>query len=801
MAENLYANHTPMMQQYLKIKSAYPDMLLFYRMGDFYEMFFDDAIRGAKLLSITLTYRGEFNGQRIPMAGVPYHAVENYLAKLVRQGEAIAICEQMSEPGAAKGPVERAVTRVITPGTVTDEALLETHTDNLLVGIAQRKERFGLAILDLTSGRFTLLEVADNTALRSELARLQPAEILISEHFPCTLLPPTHVKKRPVWEFELSTATRLLCKQFGTQDLHSFACEKLDLALSAAGCVMHYLHYTQGPLLAHIRTIKVEQPDDSIILDAGTRRNLELTRNLAGNTENTLASIINKTSTAMGSRLLCRWLHRPLRDRLILQQRQQAVNTLLKHYEALQIILRAIADIERIAARIALGSARPRDLVALRHALQQLPALQTVLKPLLNAELLSRLAHDLQPRNTMSELLQRAIIEHPPLLIREGGVIANGYDQELDALRHLQENASAFLLTLEREEKQRTGIATLKVGFNQVHGYYIEISRGQANHAPSHYVRRQTLKNAERFITPELKRFEEKMLSSQERSLAREKFLYAQLLEILLQQLSIIQRTANAIAELDVLNNLAERAETLQLYAPVLVDKMTIDIKGGRHLVVEQLQNEPFIPNDLLLDEQRKMLLITGPNMGGKSTYMRQAALIIILAHIGSYVPAQQATIGSIDRIFTRIGAADDLAGGRSTFMMEMTETATILHYATEKSLVLIDEIGRGTSTFDGLAIAWATAVYLVNNTRSHTLFATHYFEMTQLEKGHAGVHNMHFSAAEDAQGKIIFLHKIQTGPANKSYGIHVAELAGLPLSVLAAARKKLAELEADALP
>ncbi len=808
------ATHTPMMQQYLSIKAEHPDMLLFYRMGDFYEMFFDDARRGAELLGITLTYRGESAGKKIPMAGVPYHAVENYLAKLIKQGESVAICEQIGDPNLSKGPVERKVMRIITPGTVTDEALLEEHSDNLLVAIGAQKNVYGLAILDLGSGAFSVLEVLDNAALQAELARLKPAEILAPENLLLPLFGKTAIKKRPLWEFELSSAERLLCKQFGTQDLSSFECAHLKVALCAAGCVLQYLQHTQRAALPHIRSIKVEQPDDSICLDASTRRNLELIHNLSGGKDNTLASVIDKCKTAMGSRLLRRWIQRPLRDKTILQARQKSIAELLSHYETVQSILKPIADVERVLARVALRSARPRDLVALRHALQQLPALQNELDSRgvypraggdgndgtghvipANAGI-QALLKNLTAQPELTNLLQRAILEQPAVLIRDGGVIATGYDSELDELRNLQNDADTFLIKFEQEEKQRTGIANLKVGFNQVHGYYIELSRGQANNAPANYLRRQTLKNAERYITPELKRFEEKILSAQDRALAREKFLYEQLLDILLEHLNALQTIAASLAELDVLTNLSERAESLQLVVPQLVDTAMIDIKQGRHLVVEQMQREPFIPNDLNLSDQTRMLLITGPNMGGKSTYMRQTALIVLLAYIGSFVPAQRAVIGPIDRIFTRIGASDDIASGRSTFMVEMTETATILHYATEKSLVLIDEIGRGTSTFDGLAIAWATAQQLAKKIHSFTLFATHYFEMTQLADSIPVVNNVHFSATENAQGKIIFLHKVEPGPASKSYGIHVAELAGLPQEVLQAARLKLSELE-----
>lgn len=781
-----------MMQQYLRIKADYPDMLVFYRMGDFYEMFFDDAQRGAALLDITLTHRGESGGHRIPMAGVPYHAAEGYLAKLIKMGESVAICEQIGDPATSKGPVERQVVRILTPGTVTDEALLDEHQDNLLVAIHQEKQTFGLAILDLSSGRFSIVEVASLDNLTSELERLRPAEILLHEKLELSFAKAS-VKSRAAWEFELSTAKRLLCQQFGVKDLQGFGCEQLTIALSAAGCLLQYVKHTQRAALPHIQAICAEQQTDSIILDAATRRNLEITQNLAGGNDNTLASVFDHTKTAMGSRLLRRWLHRPLRDQKQLQVRQQAIQLLLKHFEDLQTLLHGTPDVERILARVALRTARPRDLTALRSSLARLPELSQQLTH--NTPLLQKLAQQLQPQDQLLDLLQRAVVENPPVVIRDGGVIAPGYDAELDELQGLNDVAAEFLIKLEQQEQQRTKINTLKVGFNKIHGYYIEISRGQAVNAPADYLRRQTLKNAERYITPELKAFEEKMLSSKERALAREKLLYEQLLDILNEHLAPLQIMAAALAKLDVLTNLAERAVSLRLTCPQLVDQAGIEIHAGRHSVVEIAQAAAFVPNDLHLTATQKMLMITGPNMGGKSTYMRQTALIVLLAYIGSFVPAQSAIIGPIDRIFTRIGAADDLASGRSTFMVEMTETANIIHNATEHSLVLIDEIGRGTSTFDGLSLAWAVAEYLARETKSFTLFATHYFELTKLAEQLPLCRNIHFTATEK-NDSIIFLHQAKAGAASQSYGLQVAQLAGIPKNIIQQARHKLQQLE-----
>tara|TARA_R110000868_G_scaffold411409_2_gene703782 strand:+ start:13777 stop:16305 length:2529 start_codon:yes stop_codon:yes gene_type:complete len=785
--------HTPMMQQFLRIKAEHPDMLLFYRMGDFYEMFFDDAQRGAELLGITLTHRGESGGGKIPMAGVPYHAAEGYLAKLVKLGESVAICEQVGEV-TGKGPVDREVVRIITPGTVTDEALLDDSQDNLLCAIHKHNNTYGIAYLDLTSGRFTVQEVTGDDALQSELARIKPAELLIADDLNQHLLPPSSIKPRAPWEFELTAARRVLCKQFHVQDLKGFGCDELEAAIAAAGCLMQYVQHTQRAAVPHIVSITQEKQTDSIVLDSATRRNLEITQNLSGGNDNTLASVMDKTQTAMGSRLLRRWLNRPLRDKTVLQRRQQAITELLDHHEAVQTLLKGTADAERILARVALRSARPRDLVALRATLNKLPELEKQLSTF-QAPHLQKIAKQLLPQPKLQDILQRAIIDNPPVIIRDGGVIADGYDKELDELRGLSDTASEFLVKLEEQEKARTGINTLKVGYNRVHGYFIEISRAQSAQAPDNYLRRQTLKNAERYITPELKVFEDKILSSQERALAREKFLYEQLLDILNEHLLPLQSMASSLAALDVLTNLAERAQQLRYCCPDLNNEAGIHITAGRHPVVEQIQSEPFVPNDVTLTQQQRMLMITGPNMGGKSTYMRQTALIVLLAQIGSFVPAQSATIGPVDQIFTRVGANDDLAGGRSTFMVEMTETANILHNATENSLVLIDEIGRGTSTFDGMSLAWAVATELAEQRQCFTLFSTHYFELTQLPDHISTIQNVHVEAIEQGD-HIAFLHKVKPGPASKSYGLQVASLAGIPKSVIQHAKEKLHQLE-----
>ncbi len=793
-----HKQHTPMMQQYLRIKADYPSTLLFYRMGDFYELFFDDAKEVARLLDITLTARGQSAGKPIPMAGVPFHAAESYIAKLLRQGLSIAICEQVGDPKTSVGPVERQVARILTPGTVSDAAFLEDNRDNLLVAVHCQQNRFGLATLDMSSGRFQLVEVQGVEALQSELERLKPTELLVSEDFSLPM-PANGVRRRAPWEFELESALRMLTQQMQTHDLAGFGCLDMPIALAAAGCLLHYAKETQRTHLPHIRAIHVERREDSVILDAATRKNLELTLNMVGTQENTLASVLDRTATAMGSRLLKRWINRPLRQHVVLRERQEAVKNLLvdRHYLSLHEVLNQVEDLERILSRVALKSARPRDLIGLRNTLNSLPTIQQHLTHFV-AALLQKLAQKISEFPDLLATLQKAIVENPPVTMREGGVIAEGYDAELDELLALSENAGQFLIELEEREKNRTGLSTLKVGYNRVHGFYIEISRMQAEQAPADYIRRQTLKNAERFITPELKVFEDKALSSREKALAREKVLYDELLEKINVELNPLQVSAEALAELDVLTNFAERADTLELACPEFAAETDIHIQAGRHPVVESVLTHPFVPNDVHLTGKERMLIITGPNMGGKSTYMRQIALIVLMAHIGSFVPAKEATIGAVDRIFTRIGAADDLASGRSTFMVEMTETANILHNATQHSLVLMDEIGRGTSTFDGLSLAFACAEFLARELKALTLFATHYFELTSLSEEIDTVKNVHFDATEH-NDKIIFLHTVNDGPANQSYGIQVAQLAGVPRQVIQLAKQKLRALEKDA--
>jgi DNA mismatch repair protein MutS len=798
---------TPMMQQYLRIKAQHPDVLLFYRMGDFYEMFYDDARRAAQLLDIALTQRGASAGAPIPMAGVPAVTLDAYLAKLVRKGESVAICEQRGEPGKIKGPMEREVVRIVTPGTLTDEALLEERRDNLLASVYGAGGRFGLAWLDLSAGRFSVMELGGVPALEAEIERLRPAELLAPDGAQPDLASPTGLKERSwrlraPWHFDTESATRALTEQFRTRDLAGFGCADKPLAIAAAGALLAYVRETQKSALPHLLSITTEERDAALIMDPATRRNLELDDSLAGKPELTLAGVFDRTATAMGGRMLRRWLHRPLRDRETLRARYQAVATLMDSAQHATVAepLKAIGDLERIVARIALRSARPRDLTQLREALAVLPqlhhSLDAAASPLLQ-RLIAELTQQQDSHRADHALLTKAIVDSPPHYLRDGGVIAAGYDAELDELRLLGSNTEQFLLDLERRERERSGLSSLKLGFNRVQGFYIEVSRSQADKVPADYLRRQTVKSAERFITPELKSFEDKVLGARDRALAREKALYEALLDHLTSRLPALQSTTAAIAEIDVLTCFAERAAALDCAQPELTDEPMLLIEGGRHPVVERAGREPFVPNDLRFDDSRRMLIITGPNMGGKSTYMRQTALIVILAHIGCYVPARRAVLGPMDRIFTRIGASDDLAGGRSTFMLEMTETANILNNATAQSLVLMDEVGRGTSTFDGLSLAWACAAFIANKIRAFTLFATHYFELTSLATEAPGVVNVHVEAVEHGDA-LVFLHSVKEGPANQSYGLQVAALAGIPKSVTTQARRYLTELERE---
>lgn len=783
------------MRQYLALKAQHPDMLLFYRMGDFYELFFEDAEKASKLLGITLTRRGASNGEPIKMAGVPYHAAEQYLAKLTKLGEAVAICEQIGDPATSKGPVERAVTRILTPGTLTDSALLDESRNKQLLSVFAADGVIGLARINLASGSFILNEISTGH-LAQELQRILPAEIICADDFKHSALEAFDCAKKrlSIWQFDADSAQKSLTAQFNTLDLSGFGAQNLTAAVRAAGALLDYVKHTQRTALPHITALQVEQTSQYIQLDAATRRNLEIDVTLRGEASPTLYSLLNTTQTAMGARLLRFYLHHPLRDRSLVSKRHEAVAELMSsaNYQSLQISLKLIGDIERITTRVALKTARPRDLSGLSTSLLQLPLVQN---QLVNSKaiLLETLGANLQAPSEALHILS-AIKPEPSSVLREGGVIADGYDAELDELRALQTNHGDFLLQFEAAEKARTGLANLKVEYNSVHGFYIEISRAQAENAPLEYRRRQTLKNAERFITPELKAFEDKVLSANDRALAREKMLYEQVLEQLAPYIPALQINSGAVASLDVLCCFAERAITLNYTQPQFVNELGIAIESGRHPVVENI-TQPFVANDIALNPYRQLLLITGPNMGGKSTFMRQVALIVLLAHCGAFVPANVVKIGEIDRIFTRIGASDDLAGGRSTFMVEMTETANILHNATDKSLVLLDEIGRGTSTFDGLSLAWAVAKQLLEKNKSFTLFATHYFELTRIVDDFKQAANVHLDAVEHGQG-IVFLHKVEAGAANQSYGIQVAQLAGIPKSVLAAAKRKLRQLE-----
>lgn len=791
-----------MMRQYFGLKSQHPTQLLFYRMGDFYEIFYDDAKKAARLLDITLTSRGHSGGKPIPMAGIPFHAAENYIARLVRMGESVVVCEQVGDPATSKGPVDRQVARIVTPGTLSDEAFLEERKENLLLSLAYESRKgasiFGFSYLDMASGRFCLFEVEGEEALTSELQRLTPTEILLSEDFPHTKLIQLEkgIRELGPWHFDHDSSYRQLIQQFNTKDLSGFGCEELKAAISSAGALLQYAKDTQRSELPHIRTITVEQRDNCVLIDGATRRNLEIDINLTGSSSNTLTSVLDRCSTPMGSRLLKRWLHQPIRDLSEINQRQDAIEELKSANitEVFKQTLKDIGDLERILSRIGLRSARPRDLVRLGLALNALPNLKTQLSHLSSTRT-QEINTRIEEQNSMANELDRALVDNPPAVIRDGGIFDKGYDAELDELIALSSNATDFLAEMERSEKARTGISSLKVGFNRVHGYYIEISRLHSEQAPVEYIRRQTLKNAERFITPDLKAFEDKALSAKSKALAREKQLYETLLDSLNLLLSSLQATSQALAELDVLANFAERADRLNYSRPILNNDQKIDIKQGRHPVVESVITDPFIPNDLYMDPSRSLLMITGPNMGGKSTYMRQVALITLLAHTGSFVPADSATLTLVDRIFTRMGSSDDLAGGRSTFMVEMTETANILNNASANSLVLMDEVGRGTSTFDGLSLAWSAVEYLANQIHCYVLFATHYFELTQLADELSNATNVHLTATEH-EDSIVFMHKVHEGPASQSYGLQVAQLAGVPKKVITEAKQKLSELE-----
>jgi len=797
-----HSAHTPMMQQYLAMKAEYPELLLFYRMGDFYELFYEDAEKAARLLDITLTQRGASAGAPIKMAGVPYHAVEQYLAKLVKLGESVAICEQIGDPATSKGPVDRAVTRIVTPGTLTDAALLEEKSDNLLLALALEPERAGLAWLNLASGELRVMEVAPRAWL-PELQRIRPAEVLVADGASAAIpAEGLSVTRLPAWHFDAESARQSLAKQLRVHDLAGFGCEDMGPALAAAGALIGYARRTQGQALEHLTRLAVERRDEYVRMDPATRRNLELTETLRGGPGPTLFSLLDTCACAMGSRLLRHWIHHPLRDRTVLVARHDAIEELAGEagsgpWREAKSLLRRISDVERISARIALRSARPRDLASLRETLASLPEIARSVAGL-SAPRVAALRAELAEPCEALELLERAVADEPAANVRDGGVIRPGFSAELDELRGLRENAGAFLIDLEARERARTGIPNLKVEYNRVHGFYIEVTNAHAARVPDDYRRRQTLKNAERYITPELKTFEERALSAQDRALALEKSLYDELLAALSAHVAWMQRVARALAELDVLASFAGTAVERGWCRPEFSEDAVVEIDAGRHPVVENEVDE-FIANDARLSATRRMLLITGPNMGGKSTYMRQVALIVLLAYAGCYAPARRARVGPIDQIFTRIGAADDLAGGRSTFMVEMTEAAAILNNATDSSLVLMDEVGRGTSTFDGLALAWAIARHLVERSRSFTLFATHYFELTRLALEYREAVNVHVSAIEH-KDTIVFLHAVEDGPASQSYGLQVAALAGVPGSVIRAARRYLQALERESL-
>ena len=787
-----------MMQQFLSIKAQHPDSLLFYRMGDFYELFYDDAKTAAELLDITLTSRGQSAGIPIPMCGVPYHAADGYLGKLVREGISVAICEQFGDPSTRKGPVDRKVVRILTPGTLTEEALLDANQESLICAAFKDEMTFGLAVMEVSSGRFEVLQTEQEDHFKSELARLNPAELLIPDNPSLTnvLGGLKGLKPRPIWEFDEQESVRLLKQQFGVQDLAAFDCEDQSVAIRAAGCVLGYVQGTHCRELPHLQQLRRIRNEDSIIIDPTSRRNLELVVNLQGGRDHTLLSVLDETKTPMGGRLLARWLTQPLRDSVQIEARLTAVGAMQQQsaFQTLRAVLAGAGDVERIVARIALQSARPRDLARLRDTLNLLPEISQILQPI-DAPMVKDLGRFVQPQPSLADLLTAAIVHVPPVVLRDGGVIQEGFDPALDELKAISEHAAEFLIKLETDEREQTGLSSLKVGYNRVHGYYIELSKVQAQHAPITYVRRQTLKNAERFITPELKNFEDKALSSKSRALAREKHLYDALLSDLLNAINALKGLAEGLATLDVLSNFAERAVTLNLSPPALTYQSELIIENGRHLVVESMLENTFVPNSVQFDDTLRQFIITGPNMGGKSTFMRQTAIIALLGRTGCPVPAEQAIIGDIDRIFTRIGSSDDLASGRSTFMVEMSETALILNNATRNSLVLLDEIGRGTSTFDGLSLAWATGCYIAEQINALTLFATHYFEMTVLPDRVETVKNLHLTATE-VEDRIIFLYAVQSGPANQSYGIQVGKLAGLPARVIASAQEKLALLE-----
>ncbi len=794
-------NTTPMMQQYLRIKADYPDLLLFYRMGDFYELFYEDAEVAAELLGITLTSRTPSSSNPIKMAGVPFHSINQYIRKLLEHSLSVAICEQVGDPKTAKGPLERKVTRVITPGTLIDEDLLDEHTENLLCAIANIDQTWTLATLDVASGRFTTRELSSVTAVQSEIARIKPAETLLSDLADfAAQFQAKQVREVPHWYFDLDRSIALLQKQFNVRDVTAFECEQHPQATATAGALLQYAIDMWGRELTHIHRLKIEHSSEFLQIDAHSWRNLEIETTLLGDTKNSLLNLFDRCHTTMGSRQLRRWFRYPVRDHDEVRRRHRIIEHVLENtdIESISTTLRNIGDMERIASRIAAQTVKPLDLVRLKGALRQIPTLVQLLNPENHTDL-QQLCNRLDAIPELSNLLEQAILNEPAALLRDGGVIKKGYDPQLDEWMSLKDDSGQALIELESREKKRTGIRNLKIEYNRVHGYYIEVSRLQTDRIPQNYTRRQTLKHTERYITEELQQFESRILNAKEQTLAREKELYEQLITHLQQFIERIQQTAQALAEIDVLVNFAVLSRVLNLHRPELTTKSGITIENGRHVLIESVLQKPFIPNSIELDQYNRLLLITGPNMGGKSTYMRQTALIVMLSHTGCYVPANAAIIGPIDRIFTRIGASDDLVGGHSTFMVEMTEMATILHSATEASLVLVDEIGRGTSTYDGLALSWACAVSLLNDVRAMTMFSTHYFEITALVNEYSGVRNVHLDAVQH-KGEIVFMYDVKIGATNQSYGIQVAKLAGIPEKVIGRAKARLEKLS-NAMP
>lgn len=791
---------TPMMQQYLRIKADYPDTLLFYRMGDFYELFYEDAVQAAELLDITLTSRNKNSDNPVKMAGVPHHSVDQYIQKLIRLSVPVAICEQIGDPAKAKGPVERKVVRVVTPGTLTDEKFLDARTENLIMAVHEIDGKQAVAVLEISSGRFLAKDIADSESVQSEINQVRPAEILTADSTVLTeQLPEDRIQEVPDWYFSYQRATDLLKVQYGVDKLTAYDCDQHPVATAVAGALLQYAIDVYGSELPHIQELKFETSDEYLVLDDCSWRNLEIERNLSGETRNSLIDLYDRCSTAMGARTLRRWFRKPVRNRLEVERRHMIIEHLLEHSksDSVRTILQGVADVERISSRIATKSARPVDLVRLKESLLSIPALVELIQPNDCSEA-SALCEAMDTVDEASDLIARAIREEPAATIRDGGVIRRGYDAELDELIKLRDDSGQQLAEMEIRERNRTGIRNLRIHYNRVHGYYIEVPRQAGDQVPKDYLRRQTLKNNERFTHPQLSEFESTILGAKEKSLAREKLLYEQLLEHLQSFVSRMQSSADSLAQLDVLCNFAHLSITDSLQRPILVDEPGVLIVGGRHPMVEATQKKPFVPNDTELNRQNRLLLITGPNMGGKSTYMRQTAVIVLLSYTGCYVPAQSATIGPIDRIFTRIGASDDLSAGNSTFMVEMTEMATILHRATAQSLVIVDEIGRGTSTFDGLALAWACADNLLTDIQALCMFSTHYFEVTALAENSPGASNVHLTAVQH-DGKIVFLYEVRQGATKQSYGIQVARLAGVPSKVVSVASEKLSKLTESA--